>query len=490
MLIANAEIHAAGSADLRIENGRIAAIGQLERRPAEQVLDLRGGAALPGLNDHHIHLMAYAAALGSVACGPPAVDTPEQLADALCRAHANNAGWIRGIGYHESVAGSIDLGWLDRHAPGIPIRIQQRSGRLWIVNSAGLECLAAASPHGYLPAHEEGRFYDQDRALGRLWGRELPPIGAASRKLASFGVTGLTDLTPQNDDAAAAGFAGLRSGGCLLQTIRVGGVLDMAHPAAGPTKVHLHETSLPEFAGLCGLIRASHERRREVAVHCVTEAELVFALAAFRDAGARPGDRVEHASVTPRALLEQILELGLIVVTQPHFVTERGDAYLRDLSLDEHARLYRCRSFLDSDIPLAGGSDAPFGHADPWRAMRAAVTRRTACGRILGEREALTPEEALSLFLGSLHAPHRPRRIEVGVAADLCLLDRPWRQARVQLDSACVRATVRSGEIIHEDIDRCRTGSNGERPAAGNKVPGREDSAVCSLANEPALCGP
>ena len=142
-------------------------------------------------------LMAYAAALESVACGPPAVHTPEQLVDALGRARPNDAGWIRGIGYHESVAGNIDRGWLDRHAPSVLIRVQHRSGRQWIVNSAGLECLAAASSQGCLPAHEEGRFYDQDRALGRLWGRELPPIGAASRKLASFGVTGLTDLTPQ-----------------------------------------------------------------------------------------------------------------------------------------------------------------------------------------------------------------------------------------------------------------------------------------------------
>ena len=236
--------------------------------------------------------------------------------------------------------------------------------------------------------------------------------------------------------------------------------------------MHLHETSLPEFTGLCGLIRASHERRREVAMHCVTEAELVFALAAFRDAGACPGDRIEHASVTPPALLDQLRELGLTVVTQPHFVTERGDAYLRDLSADEHASLYRCRSFLNMGIALAGGSDAPFGHADPWRAMRAAVTRRTASGRPLGEREGLSPEEALSLFLGPLEEPHRARRIAVGATADLCLLDRPWRQARVRLDSACVRATVRRGEIIHDDLDRCRTGSDGAWPAAGTKFRG------------------
>ena len=278
-------------------------------------------------------------------------------------------------------------------------------------------------------------------------------MGAASDRLASYGVTGLTDLTPQNDDAAAVRFEGLRSNGSLLQAIRVGGVLRMNHRLTGPTKVHLHDSAFPDFDGLCDLIRTSHAQRREVAVHCVTEAELVFTLAAFREAGACPGDRIEHASITPPALLSQLRELRLLVVTQPHFIAERGDAYRRDLTTAEQSWLYRCRGFLDCDIPLAGGSDAPFGHADPWRAMRAAVTRQTASAGILGEGERLTPEQALSLFLGALDEPHKPRRIAVGEAADLCLLDRPWRQARVRLDGAYVRATMQNGKIIYDSMD-------------------------------------
>lgn len=448
MLIARAEIAGARVADLRIENGRITAIGQLAPRPREPVLDLAGGAALPGLHDHHIHLLAYAAALDSVACGPPDVRTPEQLIEALGRAQPGQDGWVRGVGYHESVAGDLDRHWLDAHLLDVPVRIQHRSGRLWMVNGAALQLLegAADSP---LPLHEAGRFYDKDETLGRLWGVSTPPVEKASRRLAAYGVTGLTDLTPRNDSAAVATIARLQSNGALLQRIRVGGVLEMGDGLPGPVKVHLHESSLPEFGSVCDLVRAGHERQRAVAVHCVTEAELVFALAAFREAGTRIGDRIEHASVTPPILLEQIRELGLIVVTQPHFVAERGDAYRSAFAPREQAWLYRCRAFLDMGIPLAGGSDAPYGHADPWRAMRAAVTRQTASGAAFGADERLSPEEALALFLGSLAVPHVPRSIEVGAQADLCLLDRPWRRARVRLDSACVLATVRAGELIH-----------------------------------------
>ena len=448
-LIANAEVYGAGVADLRIENGRVAAIGRLAGRPGEEILDQRGAALLPGLNDHHIHLMAYAAALDSVACGPPQVRTEEELIGALTDAVPNSHGWIRGIGYHESVAGDIDRFWLDAVCPDVPVRVQHRTGRLWMVNSAGLDRLAGACANGALPRGEHGRFFDEDDALRRLWGVATPPVAAASRRLASFGVTGLTDLTPDNDTAAAARFERLRSSDRLLQQIRVGGKPGMRHALSGPTKVHLHDSSLPDYDGLCSLIENSHAGNRVVAMHCVTETELVFALAAFRDAGAKPGDRIEHASVTPPLLLDQIHELGLLVVTQPHFVAERGDAYLRELPEEEHAWLYRCRQFVNRGVPLAGGSDAPFGHADPWRAMRAAVERQTSSGRLLGAGEALSAEQALSLYLGSLDEPERERRIAVGAAADLCLLDRTWRQARKLLSSGCVRATVQAGRFIH-----------------------------------------
>ena len=66
--------------------------------------------------------------------------------------------------------------------PALPIRVQHRSGRLWILNGAALD---------QLPAHVDpcGRLYDQDVQL-RDW---LPPadpaVREASERLASYGVT-------------------------------------------------------------------------------------------------------------------------------------------------------------------------------------------------------------------------------------------------------------------------------------------------------------
>ncbi|MFW6092889.1 MAG: amidohydrolase family protein [Pseudomonadota bacterium] len=457
MLIRAAEIDASRTVDVRLRAGRIAAVGALTPEPDEPLLHARGGALLPGLHDHHLHLMSLAAALDSVRCGPPEVTSAAALAAALARQPPSHTGWIRGVGYHESVAGDLDRTWLDRHGPDAPVRIQHRSGRLWVLNSAALDALAATGP---VPAQQRrhGRFLDADQWLHRLAGAAPPPLDAVSRRLAGFGVTGVTDMTPRNDAAALAVFTARRRDGSLRQRLRVAGQLSLdagpgGHAAGlgvGETKVHLHETAFPPPDELRRTIAASHHRDRGVAIHCVTEAELAFALAAFREAGARAGDRIEHASVTPPPMLDELRALGLTVVTQPNFVAERGDVYLDDIAPAAQPWLYRCRSFLDAGIPLAGGTDAPFGDPDPWRAMRAAVTRATASGTVLGGRERLTPEQALALFTGPGDDPARRRRVERGAAADLCLLDRPWSRARTELTSKAVRATFCDGRVIFE----------------------------------------
>ena len=68
--------------------------------------------------------------------------------------------------------------------------------------------------------------------------------------------------------------------------------------SAGRTIV-LVDHDLPEPDALIGRITVAHDLHRPVAVHCVTRAELVLALAALDAAGTLPGDRIEHACVTP-----------------------------------------------------------------------------------------------------------------------------------------------------------------------------------------------
>ena len=108
-------------------------------------------------------------------------------------------------------------------------------------------------------------------------------------------------------------------------------------------------------------------------------AELTLTLAAIEEAGARPGDRIEHGALVTPELAEWAARLHLIVVTQPHFLAERQQAYRTDVPADEQPCLYRLAGLQKAGVGLAAGSDAPFGSSDPWAAMAAAVLLRCCC---------------------------------------------------------------------------------------------------------------
>ena len=136
----------------------------------------------------------------------------------------------------------------------------------------------------------------------------------------------------------------------------------------GPVKVIVADHYLPSLDELVDSYASARAGDRCLAVHCVTRTALVLALAAWEVVGTRPGDRIEHGAVIPLELAARIAELELTVVTQPGFVAERGDDYLRDVDPGDRADLWRCATLRAAGIPVGGSTDAPFGHPDPWRA--------------------------------------------------------------------------------------------------------------------------
>ena len=460
--------------DVRIEHGIIRETGVLSRRPGEKVIDAEGGSLLPGLHDHHVHLASYAASLTSVSCGPTSVCSETGLIRSLQSAPGND--WLRGINYHESVAGHIDRKWLDDHGPDRPIRIQHRSGRLWILNTVALELLEQRSANtpgiesDALQDVEDGRLFDLDNLLREITKGNPLPVARASQNLASFGVTGINDMTPSNDLDTWQWFIKLQTTGDLLQKLRLSGKQILSEVSAsvssklriGELKVHLHESELPDFFEIVESITISHSIGRAVAIHCVTQTELIFALAAIREAGILPGDRIEHASVMSPDALAMVRETGVYVVTQPNFILDRGDSYLSDIPPDQLGWLYRCRSLAEQSVPFVFGTDLPFGSPDPWIAIKAATCRQTNSKQTLAEDETITPEMAMVCFLGDLDYPLKPRSVAVGAPADLCLLDCPWTIARKELSSSHVRMTILDGEVISDCSPTLRRSPEGE----------------------------
>ncbi len=468
-MIVDAEIDGRPGIRVRIEDDRVDAIApNLSARAGERVFDARGGALLPGLHDHHIHLQATARAATSIDCGPPAVENESQLVAALGRAASSAPPneTLRGIGYHESVAGDLDAARLDRWVSDRPLRVQHRTGALWMFNRAALARLDA--PVDTWPEGAErdargrptGRFHRLDDWLReQLGGAKRPDLAPLSRALAAHGITGVTDTTPTLDDDDAAYVRDAIERGALMQRAVLMGCerlskIDHARIERGPLKIILDEPALPDLDALAERMARAHAAGRPVAVHCVTRAELALAYGAFEAARPIAGDRIEHASVAPPAWVELIAGTPITVVTQPNFVYERGDRYLEDVDPDDRPWLYRGRGWLEAGVPLAAGSDAPYGGIDPWRAMAAAGSRQTRAGQSLSSAEALSPEESLALFTSDPLEPGvKQRRIEVGARADLVALDAPWRTARTALATERVALTVAGGRIVHARSD-------------------------------------
>jgi len=478
--------------DVRIVGGRIAAIERrLAVRAGEQVLDGGGGTLIPGLHDHHVHLRAWAAVASSVTVGPPEVRSVADFERRLRTAPGAPDTWIRAVGYHESVAGDLDRARLDRLVPDRPLRVQHRSGVLWVLNSralgaVGLGGVAASTTAGTTsppsgveldPAgHPTGRVWRLDRwlhaQLAEAGATQPLDLATISRRGAAAGITGFTDATPDQEEDGLRALAQAQEEGCILQRLHLmvsprpsafpnaGPVHDTATGQSapgvgrgalvtpGPVKLLLDDDRLPAFDTFATLVRHAHARGRPVAVHCVTRTQAVLAVAVFGEAGVRPGDRLEHGAVLGLDLVPNLRSLGITVVTQPGFVLERGDTYLADTDPVDLPDLWRLGSLLAAGIPLAAGTDAPFGPDDPWTIIAAAAARRTRDGHLLSPSERVPPRRALSLFLGEPARPAIGRVVAPGAVADLVLLAGP-------LDDALaggvpgVLATVIAGGVVH-----------------------------------------
>lgn len=448
--------------DVALEGERVVRMAdRLERSAGERLVHANGGALIPGLHDHHIHLLALAAARDSVRVGPPEVTDRVGLFDALASARGQrHDGWIRAIGYHESVAGELDRWVLDEVGSQQPIRVQHRSGAMWVLNSAALDRLGTAvdgvagverDPSG-LPT---GRLWRLDAWLREHLPHAPPDLGAVSTELLGYGVTGLTDATPTRDRGAIEHLASAAASGRLSQRLLVTGgpalaPVDLPGIEWGPVKVLLPDHQPPDFVRMIDEVAAARRQGRTVAVHSVTAASAAVAVAAIEEVGPVEGDRIEHGAVLPLGLAARLVELGVTVVTNPGFVAERGDEYLAEVDPREVEDLWRCGSLISAGVAVGAGTDAPFGDPNPWRSIAAAWRRRTRAGRSLGLAETISPGRALDLFLGHPARPGGPpRRVSVGHRGGLCLLPATLEECLAEPESVVPVATMVDGEWIH-----------------------------------------
>jgi len=431
--------------DVRLAQGSVVQLGALSRLPGEEVLDGGGAALSVGLADHHLHLLAMAAAQSSLDLRPAAAPDGAAVEAALQRASPDSAGWIRAVGYAEQ-GGRLTIADLDRLQPTVPVRIQHRSGALWLLNSAALR------EAGLLEEAPSGELWRGDARLAdRVPLGPAPDLAAVGRDLAAAGITAVTDATPDLPRRSQQLLVDAVADGRLPQRVLLlGGRPDGLNEriGLGPRKLLPADHQPPDLDWTLERLHEARAHDRAVAVHCVTREALAVTIAALREVGPHRRDRIEHASLVDPAAMAELARLGVTVVTQPGFIADRGDDYRRKLA-SELGDLYRIASLQAAGVPTVCSSDAPYGPADPWAVLRAAAQRRTPAGEVLGPQERITVRAALNGYLSSLAYPGGPaRRVAIGVPADLVLMHEPWDAVLAAPDRELVRCTIISGRIF------------------------------------------
>jgi predicted amidohydrolase YtcJ len=461
--------------DVAIVGGVVQAVAPELPVPAgADVVDGAGGALLPGLHDHHVHLHAMAARLAGLDLDPftdaRAVDVALRRAAGERGSESTGGTWVRASGYDEHRHGPMDRARLDAvGGDRCAIRVQHRTGLSWVLSSQALaevglldargqESGSADRPPG-VELDEDGRptgwLHRMDAWLAvQLPARTEVDLTAVGKTLVGYGITGVTDATFAIGADRLASLRSAATAGALPQRLVLLGADDPSEVEGwarlGPAKLLADEVVGVDVDGLAVAVARWHESGRPVAVHAVTRAECVAAVSALAAAGPRRGDRIEHGSVLPRELDPVLRDGGITVVVQPSLVAERGDHHLVAVDGEDLPILHRHASLLAAGVRVGVGSDAPVTSADPWRGIAAASRRTTRGGAVVGASEAVDPATALGWYLADPADPGGPpRRIEPGRPADLCLLRVPLAEALAHPSVEHVRSTWVGATLVH-----------------------------------------
>jgi hypothetical protein len=185
-------------------------------------------------------------------------------------------------------------------------------------------------------------------------------------------------------------------------------------------------------------------------------------------------NRIEHGGVVRPEQLDRIAEAGIVLVPQPHFITEFGDGMAGLLGPTRTDWSYRARSLLARGAVLPGSSDRPVSNGRPLDVMQSFVERLTPSGAVYGPEERISAAEALSAYTtGSAAATGTADvkgRLAPGYLADLVILDQdPTAVAPSDIGSIEVLATMVGGRIrfgaekfpartVEEELEAALTG--------------------------------
>jgi len=317
-------------------------------------------------------------------------------------------------------------------------------------------------------------------------------VQAAGERLAAFGLTSACDADMRRDTFAAfaeadaggllsqriyglvvhdqvdwllaAGLQGRHSGRLANEAVKIwadGGMSSRTAAICGTYPVPPYGSGILYFDRdeLTEMVRDFDGRGFQVCIHAQGDRAIQAVLDAYAavlapGAGNPRRHRIEHGGAMFPPLAEQAAALGIVVVSQPGFLSALGDGFAAAFG-DRSDQLYSFASWQRAGISVAGSSDAPVITADPLLGIRDAILRRTGDGRLLGPAERLPARDALALYTTrAAYACHRENEtgsLQPGKLADFVVLDQnPLEAEPEQIPGIVVLATVVGGTPVYQ----------------------------------------
>jgi len=482
-----------------VKDGKIIWVGDNDDRKelkARKEIDCQGKTLIPGINDAHCHILAFASSLLSVDCSPSSVASIADI-QAQIRKQAQQlleGTWIKAVGYNEFYLAEkrhpnrYDL---DEAVPHHPVKLVHRSGHACVLNSVALSLVGISKespepPGGMIErdldsGEPNGILYEMDSYIDKM----IPPLSQeelekgirlANEAYLSQGITSLQDATAHNGLGEWHTLQRLRERGYLVprlsvmmgisslealmgngfsprygdDEVRLGALKIVLSQARGP--LHPSQEELEER------VLQAHRAGYQLALHAVEESTLAAAARALEhalDQVPRGGHRhrIEHCSVCPPKLLGRLRGVQAIVVTNPAFIYYSGERYLATVPQGQVKWLYRIGSFLKNGLMPAAGSDSPVVPVDPLVGIYAAASRRTERGEALLLQECVSPVAALKMYTQAAAYASFDEGIKgsiaVGKLADFALLSAdPTQVAVEEIREIVVEMTIVDGRIV------------------------------------------
>ncbi|MGH2697981.1 MAG: amidohydrolase [Actinomycetota bacterium] len=454
------------------ENGLVATAGWGEGPPsADRVVDLKGGALVPGFCDAHVHLPATGLYAGGMDFR--GVHSAEVILDSFA-AHAAGGGAVMfGGNFEDPLDRPLTRLDLDRAVRERPAMLARADMHSCIVSSAlidqldlsgieGVDVDDSGLPTGYLREQAAcGAWNWFDASLPR--DEQIAAIRAAVRHAYSKGVTSVHEMFVvewrgwPSYDVFTDAIQGLALNVVTyLGTDEVGKVKSMGHDriggdyfldgSFGSRTAWMKEPFIsppPEGSPPNGIkyrddeelyefFLAAQREGLQVGVHAIGDAAIEQAITTWERVAQAVGatdvmrlaHRIEHFECASDDHIRRAQRLGLRASVQPAFDAFWGGEaglYAERIGWERARHMNRFGSMRRHDLFLAAGSDSTVTPLDPFLQMKALRSHHI-------EDESISGELALALHTigghGAARQDHDRGALEAGARADLAWLDR------------------------------------------------------------------